>query len=114
MWAFSLYNYIMKEKIVQRLAILSQEVESLMQERQDMQRRDQEIEIRLHQLVGSIYELQHLIADLDRQPSEQIFEDFGVEPVLVQNQSTHPSGDVVQDSHQEQLEETEKNSQQQS
>lgn len=61
----------MKDKIINRLAALSQETQDLMQERENMQNRDREIETRLHQLVGSIYELQMLIADLDRQSSEE-------------------------------------------
>ena len=103
----------MKDMITQRLAILSQEVESLMQERQDMQRRDQEIEVRLHQLVGSIYELQQLIADLDRQPLAELLEQVRAEPTI-SNHQIHPSEDVDQDSHQGQLKETEKNNQPQS
>ena len=103
----------MKDKVTNRLGVLSQEVESLMQERQDMQKRDQEIEVRLHQLVGSIYELQTLMADLDRQPLEEVLQQVlaSEQPV---RQSTHPSEGVDLDNHQVQLTETEKNSQQQS
>jgi len=101
----------MKDMITQRLAILSQEVEGLMQERQNMQMRDQEIEVRLHQLVGAIYELQTITADLDRQSSLETL--ASVEQEL-QNQPTHLSEGVDQDNRQEQPAETEKNSQPQS
>lgn len=59
----------MKNVIEQRIHALSQEIQALHNEREDMMRRDSEIEVRLHQLVGAVYEMQQLIANLDRQPS---------------------------------------------
>jgi hypothetical protein len=53
----------MEDKIIAKIDSLSKELQSLVEERQLMQKRDQEIEIRWHQLVGSIYELQQLIVD---------------------------------------------------
>lgn len=72
----------MKELISQRIATLSQEIQALHNEREAMFNRDKEIEIRLHQLVGAIYEMQQLIANLDRQPSaEQLAVDSEVPAV---------------------------------
>ena len=58
----------MKEKIQQKLQELSKEIENLNKERQLLSERDREVEIRMHQVVGAIYELQQLIGDQDRQP----------------------------------------------
>ena len=58
----------MKELIESRIAELSQEIQGLHDERQVLFKRDEEIQVRLHQLVGAIFEMQKLIADLDRQP----------------------------------------------
>lgn len=52
----------MREFITDRISILSNEVEALVNERKAMQVRDLEIETRMHQLVGAIYELQNLLA----------------------------------------------------
>jgi len=70
-WAF-LYNRIMKQVIQQRIAELSNEIQSLHDERQAMFDRDKEIEVRLHQLVGAVYEMQQLLTHLDRQPSADV------------------------------------------
>ena len=59
---------MMIQVLEQRIAVLSKEIESLDAERQALSKRDSEIEVRLHQVVGAIYEMQRLIADLDRQP----------------------------------------------
>lgn len=61
----------MKDLISKRIAILSEEIQALHNEREAMLNRDREIEVRLHQLVGAIYEMQQLIAHLDRQPSAE-------------------------------------------
>lgn len=61
----------MKDLISQRIAILSEEIQALHNEREAMFQRDKEIEVRIHQLVGAVYEMQQLIADLDRQPLEE-------------------------------------------
>ena len=58
----------MKQVILNRVQEMSDEIRSLHEEREAMARRDAEIETRLHQLVGAVYELQALIAHLDRQP----------------------------------------------
>ena len=58
----------MKEKIQQKLQELSKEIENLNKERQMLSERDREVEIRMHQVVGAIYELQQLIGDQDHQP----------------------------------------------
>ena len=58
----SKYNISMKEIIQQRIVALSKEVEALHNEREAMFQRDKEIDVRLHQLVGAIYEMQQLIA----------------------------------------------------
>lgn len=98
----------MKSKIQQRLNNLTVEIDNLHTERQALSQRDNEIQVRMHQLVGAIYELQQLIVDLDHQP-------FASHAVSAwDHQSTHPSEGVDLDNHQVQLTETEKNSQQQS
>jgi hypothetical protein len=105
----------MKDQITNRLNSLSQEVEILMQERQDMQRRDQEIEVRLHQLVGAIYELQQLIS-LENQPSSKAPDSEQLDPVVMEGQlevMNRPSAYNDQGNHQEQLKEIGKNSRQQ-
>ena len=61
----------MRSRLEQRIAALSEEIQQLDAERGALSKRDQEIAIRLHQIVGAIYEMQQLIADLDHQPSEQ-------------------------------------------
>lgn len=64
----------MRSVLEQRIAYLSQEIQSLDAERQALSKRDAEIEVRLHQVVGAIYEMQQLIADLDRLPSGPVDE----------------------------------------
>jgi hypothetical protein len=59
----------MKQMLEQRIIALSKEIQILDDERRALAKRDSEIEVRLHQVVGAIYEMQQLIADLDRQPS---------------------------------------------
>jgi predicted nucleic acid-binding Zn-ribbon protein len=68
----------MKSIISNKIITLSNEIESLMQERQAMQKRDLEVEIRIHQIVGAIYELQQLL-NLESQPLEQVLESVKVE-----------------------------------
>lgn len=60
----------MKQALEQRIAELSKEIETLDNERQELAKRDAQIEVRLHQVVGAIYEMQQLISSLDRQPSD--------------------------------------------
>lgn len=62
----------MKELLEKRIAELSQEIQALHSEREAMINRDREIEIRLHQLVGAIYEMQQLIAHLGHQPEADV------------------------------------------
>lgn len=107
-----MYNHRMKHVLEQRIALLSEEIQALDAERRAMIERDQEIGIRLHQVVGAIYEMQKLIADLDRQASVEVVSELDSSQQA--HQSTHPSEGDDQDSHQEQQVETEKNSQQQS
>ena len=61
----------MKDLIVKRIQEMSKEIQALHNEREAMLNRDREIEVRLHQLIGAVYEMQQLIADLDRQPLEE-------------------------------------------
>src|SRR5690606_10666697 len=98
----------MKEKLQESIAKLSNEIQALDFERKALARRDSEIEVRLHQVVGAIYELQNIIADLDRQPLVKVVE------AVKEDQSIHLSESGDQDNHQVQLEETETNSQKQS
>lgn len=62
----------MKQLLEQRIAALSQEIQQLDAERGALSKRDREIDVRLHQIVGAIFEMQQLMADLDRLPSEQL------------------------------------------
>lgn len=111
MWAFSLYNDTMKLLVHKRLNTLSDEIENLHAERRALMERQDEIQVRMHQLVGAIYELQQLIVDLDHQPSEK---PWSVETPEDLHQVTHPSEGVDLNIHQELQEETEKSSLQQS
>lgn len=61
----------MKQIIEQRIEELSKEIQSLANEREAMKARDQEIEVRMHQLVGAIFELQSILS-LENQPSEKL------------------------------------------
>jgi hypothetical protein len=61
----------MKKILEQRIASLSKEIQILDAERQVLAKKDSEIEIRLHQIVGAIYEMQQLITDLDCQSLEE-------------------------------------------
>lgn len=58
----------MRQIIEQRIAQLAAEIQSLHNEREALARRDDEIQTRIHQVVGAINEFQQLIADLDRLP----------------------------------------------
>lgn len=100
----------MKEKVVARLTELMSEIEDLNAEKQAIKARDEEIQVRMHQLVGAIYELQRLIS-LESQPSEK---PWSVETPEELHQSTRPSEGADLNIHQGLPEETEKNSQQQS
>jgi hypothetical protein len=57
----------MKNKIEDKIKLLSNEAQSLMEERQSIRNRIQEIDVRTHQIVGAIYELQSLILDPDQE-----------------------------------------------
>lgn len=59
----------MKRLIINRLQDLSKEIESLTEEKKTLSKHLNDIEIRLHQLVGAIYELQRLLNQAD-QPSD--------------------------------------------
>ena len=90
--SFSLYNSAMKDIISARVAQLSEEIDALVQEQQFMKRRDQEIEVRLHQLVGAVYELQLLLTHPDRQPSgwkPDPFEGIQVDPSVASDLDIH-------------------------
>lgn len=69
--AFFEYNHNMKEKIQQKIQSLSHEAETLVKERESLYQRDKEIEVRLHQLVGAIFELEGLL-NQENQPSEEL------------------------------------------
>lgn len=53
----------MKEKIEARIEALSKELEMVIAERQEHISRLQDIEVRVHQLVGSIQELHSLLKE---------------------------------------------------
>lgn len=67
----------MRDMINSRLAEITSEIQTLHNERETMMKRDAEIEVRLHQLVGAVYEMQQLIARLDRQPESVELLDLG-------------------------------------
>ena len=107
----------MKEIISARVAQLSEEIDALVQERQFMKNRDQEIEVRLHQLVGAVYELQQLLMHQDRQPSEPVSVQREPDPFETADwthQSTLPSASGDLDIHQGPPIEIETSNQQQS
>lgn len=93
----------MKEIIQQRIVALSKEVEALHNEREAMFQRDKEIDVRLHQLVGAIYEMQQLITHLGHQPAlaDQI-ELVGQEQSLQTDQTQHQTLSETDDQSTEQ------------
>jgi predicted nucleic acid-binding Zn-ribbon protein len=95
----------MKTLLEQRIAHLANEINSLDTERQAMSHRDAEIEIRLHQIVGAIHELQQLITDLDHQSLEESQAFYGSDL----DQSTHLSENDDLGNHLKQPTEIEKN-----
>lgn len=98
----------MRQAIENRLHELMTEIDNLNTEKQALSQRQDQIEVRMHQLVGAIYELQQLIADLDHQPLAQVVSEEQA------HLSTHPSEGADLNIHQGLPEETEKNSPQQS
>lgn len=90
------------------------EIDNLNSEKQDLANRQAQIDVRMHQLVGAIYEFQQLIADLDRQSDEEFLKAEGLLSEEPQAQSIHPSEGADLNIHQGLPEETEKNSPQQS
>jgi hypothetical protein len=54
----------MKELLGKRIQEMSQEIQALHNEREAMLNRDREIEVRLHQLVGAIYEMRNKLLHL--------------------------------------------------
>ena len=104
----------MRSKVNQRLNHLMTEIESLNNEKLALQNRQNEIEIRMHQVVGAIYELQALISP-ESQPSEKVSSEVLPSELTQQDlRSQDPSAYVDQGTHQEQQEEIEKNNQQHS
>ena len=97
----------MKSVIEQRLKFLSNEIEQLYAERSALANRDSEIQVRLHQLIGAVYELQQLILDPGHLQAAEV-----QRPFWDSDPATHPSVSDVQDSHQEKQEGIETNSQQ--
>lgn len=59
----------MEEQIRSKIQALSNELDSLVKEKEYLFARGQEIDIRMHQLVGAIFELQNLLNPVS-QPSE--------------------------------------------
>ena len=89
----------MKELLAKRINEMSQEIQALHNEREAMINRDREIEVRLHQLVGAVYEMQQLITHLDRQPSliDQVEIVTGLGPAessLTDQRSTQISSEI--------------------
>ncbi len=107
----------MRQAIENRLHELMTEIDNLNGEKQALKARDEEIQVRMHQLVGAIYELQQLIS-LESQPSEkQVPSGKPEDPFETADwtrQSTRPSEGADLNIHQGLPEETEKNSPQQS
>lgn len=56
---------MMKQLIENRIQKLSLEMDDLMREKANINDRLQEVDIRIHQLVGSLYELQLLLSNND-------------------------------------------------
>ena len=88
----------MKTKIEQKLQSLTAEIETLYAERQTMYKRDTEVQVRIHQLVGAIYELQQLIVDPGHQPAvaperpfwDSDLEDQGSRPSVSDDRDSRP------------------------
>lgn len=80
----------MKDLLGKRIQEMSQEIQALHNEREAMINRDREIEVRLHQLVGAVYEMQQLMSHLDRQPSAEVtvVDPAAIEAAEAQQQQT--------------------------
>lgn len=57
----------MKDSILKRISLLSEEAEVLSNEKRNLSNKISDIDVRLHQLVGAIYELQ-LLLNQESQP----------------------------------------------
>lgn len=84
------------------------EIDLIQEEKKKLEKQQQELDIRLHQLVGAVYEVQSILQEisLENRPSDSLDQ-----PLAVSHQ-TRPSEGVDLNIHQEQPLETEKNSQQ--
>ena len=60
----------MKNAIESRLEKLSKEINDLIKEKQILHNRMDEIDVRVHQLTGAIYELQSILINPDCQSSD--------------------------------------------
>jgi hypothetical protein len=60
----------MKQIILSRLEELSKELEEISEEKKSLSKRYNDIDIRTHQLVGAIYELQQILITQESQPSD--------------------------------------------
>lgn len=116
----SLYNCIMKnplDLINNRLGNLMEEIDMINSQKEAYKEKLQELDIRTHQLVGAVYELQSLLHEVSlvNQPSEKPSTWRPEDPFETADwtrQSPHPSEGADLNIHQEQPLETEKNSQQ--
>jgi hypothetical protein len=103
----------MQEIISSRIEELGNEMNSLHQEQIQINNRMRDIDIRMHQIMGAIYELQSLIMHPDCQSSDS-GSCYDCSGHCHPQETESPSASYDQDTHQEQRVETEKNSQPQS
>lgn len=117
----SLYNHSMdkaQQIVTKKLNDLMVEIDLIQEEKKRLESKQQELDIRLHQLVGAVYEVQSILQEisLENQPSASQNSggrpDDPFETADWTNRQTHPSEGADLNIHQEQPLETEKNSQQ--
>jgi len=61
---------MLNDKIKERINLISQKIYDLQDEKKTLESRLSEIEVRMHQLVGALYELQSLISKEDDEAKE--------------------------------------------
>lgn len=99
-----------KDLINYKLANLMREIDYLNNEKASFKNKIDELDVRTHQVVGAVYELQALLEDISR--ANQPFDPSKMMRSEVESHQPLPSEGADLNIHQEPLQETETNSQQ--